>query len=312
MKIYNLVRYIPHRYRIYLFTILIICSFYFIYLNRSISSDVKITNDYVNDFDLFDDDDMSFICPSEIQFFIANRQHLVVIIASKLESYVWINFRTLLCSGVDVYVMLNEVFPIDSRTNRSICSYSHRFLYVKNQHLEKFDVKYTKKLSNIKYTSWDRAIVWLYHRINFENVWIIEHDIQWFDVRHMTYLFDRFINDRTDLLCNGIISRNSQWSLWPHAESDIFPYESWHGTFSPLVRWSRRLLQHHYRYMQLIHRNRLKYEIYKDFRYQEFIMGTIARIENLSIETYSNNNSLIYFVSDTMNDRKILHHLRHG
>ncbi|CAF3890176.1 unnamed protein product [Adineta steineri] len=200
---------------------------------------------------------MSFICPSEIQFFIANRQHLVVIIASKLVSYVWINFRTLLCSGVDVYVMLNEVFPIDSRANR-------------------------------------------------------KHDVQWFDVRHMTYLFDRFINDRTDLLCNRIISRNSQWSLWPHAESDIFPYESWHGTFSPLVRWSRRLLQHHYRYMQLIHRNRLKYEINKDFRYQEFIMGTIARIENLSIETYSNNNSLIYFASDTMNDRKILYHLRHG
>ncbi|CAF4289714.1 unnamed protein product, partial [Adineta steineri] len=208
--------------------------------------------------------------------------------------------------------MLNEVFPIDSRANRSIRSYSHRFLYVKNQHLEKFDVKYTKKLSNIKYTSWDRAIVWLYHRINFKNVWIIEHDVQWFDVRHMTYLFDRFINDRTDLLCNRIISRNSQWSLWPHAESDIFPYESWHGTFSPLVRWSRRLLQHHYRYMQSIHKNRLKYKINKEFRYQEFIMGTIARIENLSIETYSNNNSLIYFASDTMNDRKILHHLRHG
>ncbi|CAF4306333.1 unnamed protein product, partial [Adineta steineri] len=185
-------------------------------------SDVKIINDYVNDFDLFDDDDMSFICPSEIQFFIANRQHLVVIIASKLVSYVWINFRTLLCSGVDVYVMLNEVFPIDSRANRSIRSYSHRFLYVKNQHLENFDVKYTKKLSNIKYTSWDRAMVWLYHRINFKNVWIIEHDVQWFDVRYMTYLFDRFINDRTDLLCNRIISRNSQWSLWPHAESDFF------------------------------------------------------------------------------------------
>ncbi|CAF1477891.1 unnamed protein product [Adineta steineri] len=86
---------------------------------------------------------MPFICPSEIQFFIANRQHLVVIIASKLVSYVWINFRTLFCSGVDVYVMLNEVFPIDSRANRSTRSYSHRFLYVKNQHLEKFDVKYT-------------------------------------------------------------------------------------------------------------------------------------------------------------------------
>jgi len=282
---------------------------------------VEVIDTHVNDFDLFDDDDIPLICPSDIQFYTTNRQHLAIIIASKLVPFVWKNFRALLCSGVDVYIMLDEIFLINSslrvddfksRNKRSQRSYSHRFLYVKNQYLAKFGVRYMKKLPSIEYTSWDRAIVWLYHRIHLNNVWIIEHDVQWFDVRNMTYLFDQFANDTADLLCDNIVPTNSHWMQWPSSKSDILPKVYWTGTFSPLVRWSRRLLQHHYRYMQLIHKDRLKYDINKDYRFQEFIMGTIAKTENLSIKVYSQNYSFIHIILGDMNDMSILFYLRRG
>lgn len=158
----------------------------------------------------------------------------------------------------------------------------------------------------------DRTVVWLYHRMNLTNVWIIEHDVQWFDVRNLTYLFDRFANNTADLLCDNIVQTNAYWGHWPSKESDIFPKSSWIGTFSPLVRWSRRLLQHHYRYMQLIHKDRLRYEIDRSYRFQEFIMGTIAKIENLSIEVYSQTYNFIHIVLGNMSDADILYNLKHG
>jgi hypothetical protein len=289
--------------------------------NRSLDTHEDVIVNQVNDFDLFDDDDMPLICPSDIEFYKANRQHLAVIIATKLLPFMWKNFRALLCSGVDAYVMLDEVFLINSpsradgfgvRTNRSIRSYSHRFLYVTNKKLAEFGVRYMKKLPRMEYTSWDRVVVWLYHRINLTNVWIIEHDVQWFDVRNMTYFFDRFANDTTDLLCDNIVPTNSHWGQWPRTQSDVFPKASWIGTFSPLVRWSGRLLQHHYRYMQLIHKDRLRYEIDKDFRFQEFIMGTIAKIENLTMKMYITNSNFIHIALTRMNDATILRYLRDG
>jgi hypothetical protein len=282
---------------------------------------VEVIDNHNNDFHLFDDDDMPFICPSEIQFYRANQQHLAIILASKLVPYIWKNFRALLCSGIDAYVMLDEVFLINSssradsfksRTKRSLRSYSHRFLYVTNQQLAKVGVSYMKKFPSIEYTSWDRAVVWLYNRINWTNVWIIEHDVQWFDVRNLTYLFDSFTNDKTDLLCDNIVPTNSDWQNWPTTESDIFPKTSWTGTFSPLVRWSQHLLQHHYRYMQLIHKDRLKYEIDIAYRFQEFVMATIAKIENLSMGVYSKTYDFLHIDLGNMNDAEILTHLRNG
>jgi len=321
-RICSVSRYIPGRYHAYLFIIFIVCPcIFFVYPNRSSNLHVEVIDNDIKDFNLFDDDDMPFICPSEFQFHRANRQHLVIIVTSKLFSFVWKNFRALLCSGVDVYVMLDEIFLINSssrvdnfkaRTNRSIRSYSHRFLYVTNQQLTKFGVTYMKKLPSIEFTSWDRTVVWLYHRMNLTNVWIIEHDVQWFDVRNLTYLFDLFANNTADLLCDNIVQTNAYWGHWPSKESDIFPKSSWIGTFSPLVRWSRRLLQHHYRYMQLIHKDRLRYEIDRSYRFQEFIMGTIAKIENLSIEVYSQTYNFIHIVLGNMSDADILYNLKHG
>ncbi len=313
-------RYIPRRYRVHLFIIVIVCPcIFFIYPNHVSNTHVESIDDRINDFDLFDDDDRPFRCPSNIEFHRANRQHLAIIIAVKLVPFIWANFRTLLCSGVDAYVMLDELFLINSSsradgfkscTNRSIRSYSHRFLYVSNQRLEKFGVKYMKRLPSVKYSAWDRVVVWLYLRSNLNNAWIIEHDVQWYDVRNLTYLFDSFANDTTDLLCDNIIPTNSYWKLWPKTESDIFPKSKWIGTFSPLVRWSRSLLEHHYRYMQLIHIDRLKYEINRDYRFHEFIMGTITKIENLSIEVYSKKYDFIHIILGRMNDTQILKHLR--
>ncbi len=321
-RIYNVFHYIPRQYRVYLFIIFIICPcIFFVYPNRSSNLHVEVIDNHINDFNLFDDDDMPFICPSEFQFHRSNYQHLAIIVASKLVPFVWKNFRALLCSGVDAYVMLDEIFLINSSsradnfkssTNRSIRSYSHRFLYVKNQQLAKFGVRYMKKLPSIEYTSWDRTVVWLYHRRNLTNVWIMEHDVQWFDVRNLTYLFDLFANNTADLLCDNIVPTNTYWGHWPGTESDIFPKTSWLGTFSPLVRWSRRLIQHHYRYMQLIHKDRLRYEIDKSYRFQEFIMGTIAKTENLSIEVYSKTNDFIDIALGNMNDTNILYKLKNG
>ena len=142
----------------------------FIFLLRPSDAEVDVFVNDTNDFDLFDDDDMHLICPPDIQFNIINRRHLAIILAANFVPYVWENFRALLCSGVDAYVMFDEIFSpnsslrkygFKSRSNRSTRSYSHRFLYVTNQALAKFGVSYMKRLPSVQYTSWDRAIVFL-------------------------------------------------------------------------------------------------------------------------------------------------------
>ena len=274
----------------------------------NLSSDHKPATHMI---DLFDDHDRPLTCPSSIRFDITNRRHLAIIISANLPGFVWENFCSLLCAGVDAYVMLDEVY-LSNASSRSPRSYTHRFLYISNAQLESFGVSYMKKLPSVQYTAWDRVVVWLYQREKFTDAWIVEHDVQWFHVRNMTYLFDLFVNDRTDLLCNNIVPTNSSWMHWPQAPSDIFPRAYWTGTFSPLVRWSERLLQHHYRYMRLIHKDRLRYEFDRDYRFQEFIMGTIARTENLSIATYGQTQGFMHIALGNMDDRAILGHLRHG
>lgn len=318
----NIFRFIPRRCCLLLLVLLIISPGIFLfYLDNTADDHVVIVHNHTDEFGLYDDDDKPFVCPKDIVFNRTNRQHLVIILTVEVSPQVWANFRSLLCSGVDAYVMLDQVFQIKSnsrgdgfplRTDRSERSYTHRFLYVTNQYLVKFGVKFMKRLPPVEFTSWDRSIVWLYHLNSFKHAWIIEHDVQWFDVRNMTYLFDHFANDSTDLLCDNIVKENEKWRLWPKSKSDIFPEANWVATFSPFVRWSRQLLLHHYRYMQLIHKDRLRYEIDSDFRFQEFIMGTIAKIEGLSIAVYSENLDFIQIALRPLNNQLILEQLRHG
>jgi len=218
--------------------------------------------------------------------------------------------------------MLDEVFNINSssredefeaRTNRSIRSYTHRFLYISNEQLAKYGVSYMTKFPSVEYTAWDRAIIWLYHRNYLKNVWVMNYGVQWFHVHNMTHLFDLYAYDTTDILCADIVPTNSaSWQNWPKNESDIFPKSYWIGTFGPLVRWSRRLLLHHYQYMQLIHKNRLQYKIEIDFRFQEFAMGTIANIEKLSIGLYNQKHHFTHISLGDCNKTCILSLLRNG
>lgn len=316
----SIFRFISRRCCLLLLLLLIISPGIFLfYLENLPKTNIVTVHNHTDEFDLYDDDDKPFICPNNIVFNRTNRQHLAIILSVEILPQVWANFRSLLCSGVDVYVMLDQPFYIKSysrgdgfppRTYRSERSYTHRFLYVTNQYLIKFGVKYMKRLPRAEFTSWDRSIVWLYHHNSFKYAWLIEHDVQWFDVRNMTFLFDSFTHDSTDLLCDNIVKENERWLLWPKTKSDIFPRSSWVATFSPLVRWSRQLLQHHYRYMQLIHKDRLRYEINSDFRFQEFIMGTIAKIEGLSMGLYSEHLNFIEIALRPLDNESILRYLR--
>lgn len=324
IKIQNLFHSIPRRYRHYPFLIFIICLIIFLlYIRHSSRLHVEnITNNDNNKFDLFDDDDRFLNCPPGIQFNKSNRHHLAIFVGPQLVSFLWKNFRALLCTGVDAYVMLNEVFDINSssrgdgfpeHTNRSIRSYTHRFLHISDQILAKYGVSYMTKYPRVKYASWDRAIVWLYHRKYFQNVWMIDYNVQWFHVQNITDFLNLYNSDRTDILCADIVPTNSEfWQQWPKKQSDIFPKSYWMGTFSPLVRWSRRLLLHHYQYMQLMHENRLKYEINQDFRFQEFLMGTIANIEKLSIALYNQKYQFTHIRLGHYNDTDILILLQRG
>ncbi|CAF1047462.1 unnamed protein product [Didymodactylos carnosus] len=122
----------------------------------------------------------------------------------------------------------------------------------------------------------------------------------------MTRLFDLYAQDETDLLCDNIVETNSYWIHWPRTSSDIFPKAYWTGTFSPLVRWSQRLIGYHRRYMQLIHDKRLKFQFDIDYRFQEFIFATIAKIENLTIAVYSQQYSFIEIELGAMTDEEIV------
>ncbi|CAF5096225.1 unnamed protein product, partial [Rotaria sp. Silwood1] len=73
---------------------------------------------------------------------------------SSLKTYIWKNFLGLLCSGIDVYIILDEKFDINSssrfdakpHSQRNEKSYSHRFLYISNETLQKNGVSYMNKL----------------------------------------------------------------------------------------------------------------------------------------------------------------------
>jgi hypothetical protein len=280
-----------------------------------------INNDN-NNFDLFDDDDILLICPRGIQFNISNRHHLAIFVAPKLVPFLWKNFRALLCTGVNAYVMLNDTFDMNSstrtddfpaRTNRSNRSYTHRFLHVSNDELAKYGVSYMTKFPRIQYSSWERAIVWLYHRRYLKNAWIMDYKLHWFHVQNLTDFFNFYDSDTNDILCADIIPTNSErWKQWPKNKSDIFPKFYWMGTFSPLVRWSRRLLLHHYQYMQLMHENRLGYAIDSSFRFQEFLLPTIANMENLSIALYNEKYQSTHIDLGNHNDKDILTLLQSG
>jgi hypothetical protein len=324
----NLFQSLPRRYRHYPYLVIFVCSLILVvYVRRSyLSQEDIIDGDTPRDgdgyFDLFDDDDFFLVCPPEVKFNISNRRHLAVIVAPKLLSFVWKNFVALLCTGVDAYIMLDEVFLINSslrndgyeaRSNRSIRSYTYRFLHVSNKELDKYGVSYMIKFPSTQYTSWERAIVWLYHRNYLTTVWLLDYGVHWYHVQNITYLFDLYTSDKTDILCADIVPTAADfWQQWPKTQSDIFPKSYWIGTYSPLVRWSRPLLLHHYEYMQLMHTNRLQYEIHKDFRFQEFIMGTIANIEGLSIATYNKNSQFTEIGLGHHTDQNILSLLRIG
>ncbi|CAF3810952.1 unnamed protein product [Rotaria sp. Silwood1] len=247
---------------------------------------------------------------------------------SSLKTYIWKNFLGLLCSGIDVYIILDEKFDINSssrfdakpHSQRNEKSYSHRFLYISNETLQKNGVSYMNKLPRIQFTAWDRTVAWLYTLSNFSTVWLIEQDVQWYHPNNMTKLFNLFISNKADILCANIVSRTSSWNHWPTTKSDIFPDIYWTGSFSPLVRWSYRLIRSHYQYMQLIHQNRLQKEFDIDFRFQEFIFATIAKMENFTLDVYYNYHFLqigldIYndddIIQRILKGKYILHRVKH-
>jgi hypothetical protein len=279
-------------------------------------------------FDLYDDDGIPLECPSYIRFDLNNRRHFVVMIVSSLKMHIWKNFLGLLCSGIDVYIMLDKKFYINSTSRidaqphlqRNSKSYSHRFLFISNETLIENGLGYMNKLPSIQFTAWDRTVAWLYKLSNFSNAWLIEQDVQWYHPNNMTKLFNLFIKNKRDIICANIVRTNSSWGHWPTTKSDIFPDVYWTGTFSPLVRWSYRLVRCHYRYMQLIHRNRLKMEFDVNFRFQEFIFATIAKTENFTLGDYKRLKFLdiglhIYddhdIIKKIRKGKHILHRVKH-
>ena len=270
-------------------------------------------------FDLYDDDGEPLKCPSYIKFDLNNRRHFVVMMVTSLRIHIWKNFLGLLCSGIDVYVMLDKKFNINSssridaepHSQRNAKSYSHRFLFISNKVLEENGVSYMNKLPRIQFTAWDRTVAWLYTLSNFSTVWLIEQDVQWYHPNNMTKLFNLFKSSKTDILCAQIVPTDSDWDHWPRSKSDIFPDVYWTGSFSPLVRWSYRLVRSHYQYMQLIHQNRIKAEFDLDFRFQEFIFATIATMENFTLSTYEHYRFLDIGLS-IYDDRDIIQRIRKG
>ena len=161
VNVKNLFRIIPRRYRWFACLICFIYIIIFLHYSRpssELQEEVTIINNTnnSNSFDLYDDDDVHLLCPSDIQFNISNRHHLAIIIGPKLEPFLWKNFRSLLCTGVDVYVMLDEAFNINSlsrgdefkeRQSRSIRSYTNRFLHISDELLDKIWCKLYDKIS---------------------------------------------------------------------------------------------------------------------------------------------------------------------
>ncbi|UJR22900.1 hypothetical protein I4U23_025928 [Adineta vaga] len=318
VKVQILFRSIPRRYRHYPYILSLICILIFLICYRNLQQFRIGTADdkeFIHGFDLFDDDDLLLSCSTDIHFNISNRRHLAVMIGGpQLVPFLWKNFHALLCTGVDVYIMFDQPYHINSsHTNRSFRSYTHRFLHVSNETLDTYGVRYMTKFPRLEYTAWDRAVVWLYHRRSLTTAWLINYGVQWVHVHNMTYLFDSYAKETTDLLCVDIVrTESSFWKQWPKTESDIFPKSDWLGVFAPITRWSRRLLFHHYRYMQLIHKKRLHRETDLDFRFQEFLMGTIANIEKLAIATFNQKHDFLHITLSKYNQTDIVALLRQG
>jgi hypothetical protein len=124
-----------------------------------------------------------------------NNRHTAIILARRPSIKVLKHLNALINVGVNAFVMFDE------QPSKYI-KVTNRTLYVNDESLAQYGL--TRNLV------WDRVFVWLYNQISIDYVWLMEDDVTWSNVQHMVNLFDKYANNKADLLSRNIIYRNNQ------------------------------------------------------------------------------------------------------
>ncbi len=124
-----------------------------------------------------------------------NITHTAIILARRPTIKILKHLNTLVNAGVNAFVMCDE----DPSKYMNI---TKRILYVNDESLAEYGLKRNRV--------WDRVFIWLYNQSSIDYVWLMEDDLTWTNVKHMVHLFNKYANNKADLLSRNIIYRNNQ------------------------------------------------------------------------------------------------------
>jgi hypothetical protein len=124
-----------------------------------------------------------------------NIRHTAIILARQPSIKVLKHLNVLVNVGVNAFVMCDE------QPSKYI-NVTNRILYVNDESLAQYGL--TRNLV------WDRVFIWLYNQSSIDYVWLMEDDVTWSNVQHIVNLFNKYENNKADLLSRNIIYRNNQ------------------------------------------------------------------------------------------------------
>jgi len=124
-----------------------------------------------------------------------NIRHTAIILARRPSIKVLKHLNALVNVSVNAFVMCDE------QPSKYI-KVTNRILYVNDESLAQYGLN--------RNLVWDRVFIWLYNQSSIDYVWLMEDDVTWSSVQHMVNLFDKYANNKADLLSRNIIYRNNQ------------------------------------------------------------------------------------------------------
>lgn len=123
-----------------------------------------------------------------------SNHHTAIILTRRPSLKVLKHLYALVKAGVNAYVMCDE------QPSKYI-NITNRILYVNDESLAQYGL--TRNLV------WDRVFIWLYNQSSIDNVWLMEDDVTWSNTQHIVNLFDRYADNKADLLSRNIIYKNN-------------------------------------------------------------------------------------------------------
>jgi len=122
-------------------------------------------------------------------------RHTAIMLTRQPSLKVLRHLHALINAGVNAFIMC------DQQPSTSI-NITDRILYVNDENLAQYGLT--------RNHVWDRVFIWLYNQNSIDYVWLMEDDVTWSNIQYIINLFNKYANNKADLLSRNIIYRNNE------------------------------------------------------------------------------------------------------